>query len=96
MPPVVRLNATALLLLLLPVLLLLLAAACSEGILWHVLTTPIKISQDLLTKYQEAVGDVYCPDKEEGEKKKKGDDKKDVMPMANGTYFQLPPTDKSE
>jgi len=48
-----------------------------------VLTTPIKISQSLLTKYQEATGDLYCPDKK--------DDK-----MANGTYFELPPTDKSE
>lgn len=39
---------------------------CSEGILWHVLTTPLKISQPLLTKYTEAVGDSYCPDKKKG------------------------------
>lgn len=36
---------------------------CTEGILWHVLATPMKISQSLLTKYQEAVGDVMCHDK---------------------------------
>jgi hypothetical protein len=40
--------------------------ACSEGILWHVLTSPLKISQSLLTKYTEAVGDTYCPDKKKG------------------------------
>ena len=34
---------------------------CSEGILWHVLTTPMKISQTLLTRYLQAVGDLSCP-----------------------------------
>jgi hypothetical protein len=38
----------------------------SEGILWHVLATPIKISQSLLTKYEEAVGDVFCPETKKG------------------------------
>lgn len=41
-------------------------AACSEGILWHVLTTPLKISVSLLARYSEAVGDVYCPEKKKG------------------------------
>eukprot|EP00878_Enallax_costatus_P016188 GHUV01016978.1.p1 GENE.GHUV01016978.1~~GHUV01016978.1.p1 ORF type:complete len:321 (+),score=87.31 GHUV01016978.1:404-1366(+) len=35
---------------------------CTEGILWHVLTTPIKISLSLLTRFKEAVGDYQCPD----------------------------------
>jgi len=67
-------------------LLLFLTLSCSEGILWHVLTTPIKISQTMLTKYEEAVGDVYCPERttmpsselEEG-----------IKPV-----FKLPPKDK--
>jgi hypothetical protein len=32
------------------------------GILWHILTTPIYITQELLTRYQEAVGNYNCPD----------------------------------
>uniref|UniRef100_A0A383W3S8 Carbonic anhydrase n=1 Tax=Tetradesmus obliquus TaxID=3088 RepID=A0A383W3S8_TETOB len=34
---------------------------CSEGLLWHVLTNPIYITDDLLTRYQEAVGNYDCP-----------------------------------
>jgi hypothetical protein len=61
-----------------------------------VLTTPIKISQSLLMRYKEAVGDMHCEDKHEGEgSEEKG--KKDSMPFAtNGTYFTLPPSSKSE
>jgi hypothetical protein len=32
----------------------------SEGLLWHVMVTPIKINASLLTKYLEAVGDRMC------------------------------------
>jgi hypothetical protein len=44
------------------------AAAAAAGILWHVLTTPMYISQTLLNHYQQAVGSYLCPDKgEDGE-----------------------------
>ncbi|KAF6265506.1 alpha carbonic anhydrase [Scenedesmus sp. NREL 46B-D3] len=33
---------------------------CSEGILWHVLTTPMYISQSLFTRYLQAVGSSDC------------------------------------
>lgn len=62
-------------------------AACSEGILWHILTTPMKISQSLLMKYKEAVGDLYC----EG-----GDEKGHTMKLVNGSYYPLPSAGKGE
>jgi hypothetical protein len=57
-----------------------------------VLTTPLKISQSLLTRYQEAVGDLYCPD-DDGKDK---EDEAEQLAVANGTFFTLPPKNKSE
>lgn len=55
---------------------------CTEGILWHVLTHPIKVSQSLLTRYQEAVGDTECGGAQVQHKQD-----------ANAS-FHLPPNDK--
>jgi hypothetical protein len=85
----------------------LLCCCCSEGILWHVLTTPTKISQSLLMRYKEAVGDLHCQgdheghgDSEESGPKKSDADKKKADTTTpfptNGTYFTLPPASKSE
>lgn len=54
------------------------------------LTTPVKVSQSLLTKYQEAVGDLYC---------RKDDDDRLVphdQPQSNSTFFTLPPINQGE
>jgi hypothetical protein len=63
-----------------------LASLCSEGLLWHVMVNPIKISTSLLTKYLEAVGDRMC----------------DMSPAViqelakADKYFKAPPVDKGE
>ncbi|WIA22790.1 hypothetical protein OEZ86_009742 [Tetradesmus obliquus] len=36
------------------------APPCTEGLLWHVMLSPMMISQSLLTKYLAAVGDLLC------------------------------------
>jgi len=64
-----------------------LVLSCSEGILWHVLTTPIKISQSLLTKYEEAVGDVYCPEARTAPHS-------EIEESGIKPTFKLPPKDK--
>ena len=69
---------------------------CSEGILWHVLTTPMKVSQTLFTKYKEAVGDLFCPEENPNKNKAGKNSTVGMVPMANGTYFGLPSSDKSE
>jgi hypothetical protein len=33
---------------------------CTEGVLWHLLTTPVKVSPEQLFKFQTAVGDTVC------------------------------------
>lgn len=65
---------------------------CSEGILWHLLTTPVKISSSLLTKYKESVGDLYCKDDNKtGPTGGVGE-----LELANGTFFALPPANKGK
>eukprot|EP00882_Tetradesmus_deserticola_P008549 GHRQ01009014.1.p1 GENE.GHRQ01009014.1~~GHRQ01009014.1.p1 ORF type:complete len:334 (+),score=119.30 GHRQ01009014.1:69-1070(+) len=57
---------------------------CSEGLLWHVMLNPIRISASLLTRYQQAVGDVMC-------------DKSPAVAqeMAKAAkYFSVPPANK--
>jgi hypothetical protein len=39
-----------------------LSVLCPAGLLWHVLTNPIYITQDLFTRYQEATGNYNCPE----------------------------------
>jgi hypothetical protein len=61
-------------------------APCSEGLLWHVMLNPIKISESLLTRYLEAVGDTMC-----------GPSEVVVTELAKAEkYFKAPPVDKSE
>ena len=34
---------------------------CTEGVLWHLLTAPVKITADQLYKFELAIGDSVCP-----------------------------------
>ncbi|KAF6265509.1 alpha carbonic anhydrase [Scenedesmus sp. NREL 46B-D3] len=54
---------------------------CSEGLLWHVMLEPIRITPSLLTRYQEAVGDRNCDTTPEEAKKLE----------AAAEYFKVPP-----
>jgi hypothetical protein len=66
--------------------LLLLHPSRSEGLLWHVMLTPIKISTSLLTKYLEAVGDLMC-----------GPSAEFVEELAKAEkYFRAPAANKGE
>jgi hypothetical protein len=56
-----------------------------------VLTTPIKISQSLLTKYEEAVGDVFCPEAKKGIPV--GSEINVVTEAGAKAAFKLPPKD---
>uniref|UniRef100_A0A383WA83 Carbonic anhydrase n=1 Tax=Tetradesmus obliquus TaxID=3088 RepID=A0A383WA83_TETOB len=61
------------------------APPCTEGLLWHVMLTPIKISERLLTRYLEAVGDLLC-----------GPSESVVTELAKADkYFKAPPVDKN-
>jgi hypothetical protein len=52
----------------------------------------VKISQSLLTKYMESVGDVYCKDDNKtGPTGGVGE-----LDLANGTFFTLPTADKGK
>jgi hypothetical protein len=68
---------------------------CSEGILWHLLTTPVKISSSLLTKYKESVGDLYCKD-DNKTGPTRGVGELGELELANGTFFALPPANKGK
>jgi hypothetical protein len=57
-----------------------------------VLATPLKISQSLLTKYEEAVGDTYCPEK----KKELPVGSEIVTEKGQQQAFKLPPVDARE
>jgi hypothetical protein len=58
--------------------------AASEGLLWHVMLTPIKINESLLTKYLEAVGDLMCSPSHAVEEELTKAEK----------YFKAPPANK--
>eukprot|EP00775_Hariotina_reticulata_P003382 gene3382-3656_t len=60
---------------------------CTEGLLWHVLATPMRITQSLLTRYEEAVGDYNCPGQHAAAASSSSSAK------AN---FELPPADKGD
>eukprot|EP00775_Hariotina_reticulata_P003380 gene3380-3655_t len=72
---------------------------CTEGLLWHVLTTPMRITQSLLTRYEEAVGDYNCAEEpvaaeaasrsdQQGSFKMPPADTDGCVKMANGHNFR--------